>query len=73
MSPESMQHAVVKVTDSSNDNVWITDRGTMLGLSDLVVDFRGIPVMKALRTDDFGCDPFIATAQSGKWCYRWTP
>ena len=47
MSPESMQHAVVKVTDSSNDNVWITDRGTMFGYQDLVVDFRGIPVMKA--------------------------
>ena len=47
MSPESMQHAVVKVTDSSNENVWITDRGTMFGYQDLVVDFRGIPVMKA--------------------------
>ena len=47
MSPESMQRAVVKVTDSSNDNVWITDRRTMFGYQDLVVDFRGIPVMKA--------------------------
>ena len=47
MSPESMQHAVVKVTDSSNENVWITDRGTMFGYQDLVVDIRGIPVMKA--------------------------
>ena len=25
MSPESMQHAVAKVTNSSNDNVWVTD------------------------------------------------
>ena len=47
MSPENMQHAVVKVTDSSNEKVWITDRGTMFGYQDLVVDFRGIPVMKA--------------------------
>ena len=47
MSPESMQHAVTKVTNSSNDNVWVTDRGTMFGYQDLVVDFRGIPVMKA--------------------------
>lgn len=46
MSPESMLHAVKKVTDSSNDNVWITDRGTMFGYQDMVVDFRGIPVMK---------------------------
>ena len=47
MSPESMQHAVAKVTNSSNNNVWVTDRGTMFGYQDLVVDFRGIPVMKA--------------------------
>ena len=47
MSPESMQHAVRKVTDSSNDNVWITDRGTMFGYQDMVVDFRGIPIMKS--------------------------
>ncbi len=47
MSPESMEHAVRKVTDSGNDNVWITDRGTMFGYQDMVVDFRGIPVMKS--------------------------
>ena len=48
MSPESMEHAVRKVTDSGNDNVWITDRGTMFGYQDMVVDFRGIPVMKSM-------------------------
>ncbi len=47
MSPESMEHAVRKVTNSGNDNVWITDRGTMFGYQDMVVDFRGIPVMKS--------------------------
>ncbi|WP_149275013.1 3-deoxy-8-phosphooctulonate synthase [Pareuzebyella sediminis] len=46
MSPESMKHAVTKVTDSGNDRVWITDRGTMFGYQDMVVDFRGIPTMK---------------------------
>jgi 2-dehydro-3-deoxyphosphooctonate aldolase (KDO 8-P synthase) len=46
MSPESMRHAVAKVTDSGNDQVWITDRGTMFGYQDMIVDFRGIPVMK---------------------------
>ncbi|MFK7813001.1 MAG: 3-deoxy-8-phosphooctulonate synthase [Maribacter sp.] len=46
MSPESMKHAVTKVTDSGNQNVWITDRGTMFGYQDMVVDFRGIPTMK---------------------------
>lgn len=46
MSPESMKHAVTKVTDSGNDQVVITDRGTMFGYQDMVVDFRGIPTMK---------------------------
>ncbi|WP_203296702.1 3-deoxy-8-phosphooctulonate synthase [Luteirhabdus pelagi] len=47
MSPESMKHAVKKVTDSGNDKVMITDRGTMFGYQDMIVDFRGIPTMKA--------------------------
>ncbi len=47
MSPESMQHAVRKVTDSKNEQVMVTDRGTMFGYQDMVVDFRGIPTMKA--------------------------
>lgn len=46
MSPESMKHAVNKIIDSNNDQVMITDRGTMFGYQDMVVDFRGIPVMK---------------------------
>lgn len=46
MSPESMQHAAQKVRDSGNDKVMITDRGTMFGYQDLIVDFRGIPTMK---------------------------
>jgi 2-dehydro-3-deoxyphosphooctonate aldolase (KDO 8-P synthase) len=46
MSPESMQHAVTKVTETGNENVWITDRGTMFGYQDMIVDFRGIPTMR---------------------------
>jgi len=46
MSPESMKHAVQKVLDSGNDKVYITDRGTMFGYQDMIVDFRGIPTMK---------------------------
>ncbi|MBT8281843.1 MAG: 3-deoxy-8-phosphooctulonate synthase [Muriicola sp.] len=46
MSPESMKHAVAKVTDSGNDQVIITDRGTMFGYQDMIVDFRGVPTMK---------------------------
>ena len=46
MSPESMAHAVRKVQDSGNNNIFLTERGSMFGYQDLVVDFRGIPEMK---------------------------
>lgn len=46
MSPEAMKHAVQKIKDSGNENAWITDRGTMFGYQDMIVDFRGIPTMR---------------------------
>jgi len=46
MSPESMAHAVSKIQDSGNKNIFLTERGSMFGYQDLVVDFRGIPEMK---------------------------
>jgi 2-dehydro-3-deoxyphosphooctonate aldolase (KDO 8-P synthase) len=46
MSPAAMKHAVQKVKDSGNHKVWITDRGTMFGYQDMIVDFRGIPEMQ---------------------------
>ena len=47
MSPEAMKHAVQKVKDAGNEKAWITDRGTMFGYQDMIVDFRGIPTMRA--------------------------
>ncbi|GGD26772.1 3-deoxy-8-phosphooctulonate synthase [Hyunsoonleella pacifica] len=47
MSPEAMKHAVQKVKDAGNNQAWITDRGTMFGYQDMIVDFRGIPTMRA--------------------------
>ena len=46
MSPESMKHAVQKVLDCNNEQVMLTDRGTMFGYQDMIVDFRGIPTMQ---------------------------
>jgi len=46
MSPEAMQFAVNKVTESGNRQVTITERGTMFGYGDMIVDFRGIPTMQ---------------------------
>lgn len=46
LAADSMQFAVNKVKESGNDNVWLTERGTTFGYQDLVVDYRGIPVMQ---------------------------
>lgn len=46
MSPESMKHAVRKVEECNNEQVMVTDRGTMFGYQDMIVDFRGIPTMR---------------------------
>lgn len=43
----AMQHAMQKCIDSGNENVVLTDRGNTFGYTDLVVDFRNIPEMKA--------------------------
>lgn len=46
LAPESMRFAVQKVIDSGNNQVAVTERGTTFGYGDLVVDYRGIPVMQ---------------------------
>ncbi|MNU41013.1 2-dehydro-3-deoxyphosphooctonate aldolase [compost metagenome] len=46
LAPESMQFAVNKVRESGNEQVILTDRGTMFGYQDMIVDYRGIPTMK---------------------------
>lgn len=48
LSASGMEHARQKVLDSGNDQVWLTERGSTFGYTDLVVDFRGIPTMRAL-------------------------
>ena len=46
MSAQSMMYALHKVRNAGNDKVMITDRGTMFGYQDLIVDYRSIPTMK---------------------------
>ena len=47
LSPEAMRFAMDKVADSGNEKIVLTDRGTMFGYHDLIVDFRSIPIMKS--------------------------
>ncbi len=49
LSPESMIFAVDKIRQSGNENIMLTDRGTMFGYHDLIVDYRGIPIMQGLN------------------------
>lgn len=49
LSAEAMQFAVNKVRESGNENIILTERGTTFGYQDLVVDYRGIPVMKKMN------------------------
>ena len=46
LSPEAMKFAVQKVKDSGNDKTAIIERGNSFGYTDLIVDYRGIPIMK---------------------------
>ena len=46
LSGESMGFAVEKVKLSGNDKVMLTERGSMFGYQDLVVDYRNISIMQ---------------------------
>jgi 2-dehydro-3-deoxyphosphooctonate aldolase (KDO 8-P synthase) len=46
LSPEAMKFAVDKVKQSGNENIMLTERGSMFGYQDLIVDYRGIAEMQ---------------------------
>jgi len=48
LAPESMQFAIEKITRFGNHKILLTERGSSFGHHDLVVDFRGFPIMKNL-------------------------
>ncbi len=49
LSAESMKFAAQKIIDSGNPNIAITDRGTMFGYQDLIVDMRSIPTLQSFN------------------------
>ena len=46
LSPGAMKFAAQKVIDSRNEKIILTDRGTMFGYSDIIVDYRGLIEMQ---------------------------
>ena len=59
LSAGAMRFAAEKITESGNENVMLTERGTTFGYQDLVVDYRGIPEMQA-----FGCPVVLDVTHS---------
>lgn len=48
LAPDQMHFAAQKIKDAGNENIMLTDRGVTFGYQDLLVDFRGIPIMQQL-------------------------
>jgi 2-dehydro-3-deoxyphosphooctonate aldolase (KDO 8-P synthase) len=49
LAPETMKFVVEKIMETGNNNIILTDRGTMFGYNDLIVDFRGLAEMRKLK------------------------
>jgi 2-dehydro-3-deoxyphosphooctonate aldolase (KDO 8-P synthase) len=56
VAPRDMVNVVEKVRASGSEDLLLTERGTSFGYNNLVVDFRGLPIMRA-----FG-DPVVFAA-----------
>ena len=46
MSPWEMKNVIEKITTQGNYNIMLTDRGTSFGYNNLVVDMRGLVIMR---------------------------
>ena len=47
LSPWDIRHAIEKVRSTGNKRIWVTERGSSFGYNNLVVDMRGLAVMKS--------------------------
>ncbi|MBI5588827.1 MAG: 3-deoxy-8-phosphooctulonate synthase [Deltaproteobacteria bacterium] len=48
LSPSDMSQSIGKALSAGNDNIILTERGASFGYNNLVVDFRSLPIMRAL-------------------------
>ncbi len=55
LAPEDMANAVEKIRAAGNRRVALTERGTTFGYHNLVVDMRGLPVMRRFAPVFFDC------------------
>src|SRR5262249_40971081 len=47
LAPRDMGNLVEKVRSTGNEAILLTERGTSFGYNNLVVDFRGLPIMRS--------------------------
>ncbi len=48
LAPWDVSNILEKIRSSGNHNIALTERGTMFGYNNLVVDFRGVPIIQSL-------------------------
>jgi 2-dehydro-3-deoxyphosphooctonate aldolase (KDO 8-P synthase) len=48
VAPQDMMHAAEKVVSTGNDKVILTERGSSFGYNNLVVDMRGLAIMRRI-------------------------
>jgi 2-dehydro-3-deoxyphosphooctonate aldolase (KDO 8-P synthase) len=48
LAPADMRHAIAKVIESGNSQVFVTERGFSFGYNNLVVDMRAFPMLRSL-------------------------
>ncbi len=48
LAPWDMKNAVEKIRSAGNPHVIVTERGTSFGYNNLVVDFRGFPILREI-------------------------
>jgi 2-dehydro-3-deoxyphosphooctonate aldolase (KDO 8-P synthase) len=55
LAPEDMVNAVDKIRSTGNQRVIVTERGSTFGYHNLVVDMRGLPMMRRFAPVIFDC------------------
>lgn len=65
VSPADMRHAVEKVRQSGNNNVFLTERGSSFGYNNLVVDMRSLAIMRQFAPVVFDATHSVQLPSSG--------
>jgi len=65
VSPWDMKHAVEKVRQSGNSNIFLTERGSSFGYNNLVVDMRSLAIMRQFAPVVFDATHSVQLPSSG--------